>query len=190
MKITPVEHKVDLIEASEGRTEGLHVSDLYNAFYKATDPKRYGKDPDLLTPEFMAVGLAWEQYLEKRLLASGINAQRPGEFTIYVGERPVYFSPDLYIANGHERGGEIKATWMSLSENFDEPKFNKYHTQAKTYGHHLHIPDWTFYVLFIRGDYKASFGPQLRAFNVSYTEREMAEEWDMLCSFGRNRKML
>lgn len=78
------------------RTPGLHASDLYGAYYRATDPKRYDKKDaqgnplpfDLLKLEF---GLSFEQQLEddlERLLeatrqrmAGRLFGERPGEFT-------------------------------------------------------------------------------------------------------------
>ena len=187
MKVSLVtEHGIDLEEGQSDRAPGVHVSDLYNKFYQVTKPGRYQSE---VAPgvEFRALGLAWEQYLEKRLLASGIEARRPGQFTVTTPTgQPVSFNPDLYIANGSERGGEMKLTWMSSNGDFaTDPKFEKYHTQAKCYGHHLQLPDWTFFIMHVGGNGKGRRDPVFRQWNVSYSKREMAEEWQTMTAFGR-----
>jgi hypothetical protein len=192
MKIELVrDHGVQLEENQPGRAEGVHVSDLYNAFYRATKPGRYNSEVEPGV-EFRALGLAWEQYLEKQLLASGIEARRPGQFTVTTPTgQPVSFNPDLYITDGKtERGGEMKLTWMSANEDFTDPKFDKYHTQAKCYGHHLQLPDWTFYVMHVLGNGKGRRDPVFRQFNVSYSRREMEEEWRAMMGFGQQTRIL
>ena len=185
MKIRAVEHNIDLL-ASGPRSTGLHVSDLYNNLYADIDPKRYGGTDGPNTVK-MAMGLAWETHLEKCLLRSGVNAQRPGEFVTSEG---IAFNPDLYILNGHERGGEIKLTYMSEADTLDDPKFSKWHSQMKTYGHHLQLPQWRLYALFVNGDYRCNRNPILRTYDIEYSGREMKEEWTGLCNHGRHKGLL
>jgi hypothetical protein len=189
MKIKAVEHGVDLVGPSEGRSEGLHASDLYGAYYKKADPKRYGGTGGP-NPLKLAMGLAWETYLEKRLLASGINAERPGEFVVDCDGQPMAFSPDLYIVNGTDRGGEIKLTWMSESDALDDPKFQKWHSQMMVYGHHMQINQWRMYALFLNGNYKDRRDPVLRAYDIEYSAREMRDEWDTMRWTGKHEGLI
>lgn len=185
MKVTPVDHGLDLLQSVGVRSGGLHISDLYNSYYKASNPQRYTDGaPNIVK---MALGLAWEVYLERCLVASGVNAERPGEFTTSEG---IAFSPDLLIVNGQDRGGEIKLTWMSESDALDDPKFLKWHSQMMLYGHHLGLNQWRMYSLFINGSYKQQRDPVLRAYDIEYSAREMREEWQTMTNHGRNSRLL
>ena len=187
MVTTPVPWPLDIHTSPGPRSAGLHVSDLYNAFYRKYQPERYheiepGEQPSSVLP----LGLAWEQYLERCFLAQGVKAERPGEFQTAEG---VYFSPDLIINGRPPRGGEIKFTTMG-EQDFSAAKFAKWHTQAKVYGHHLQLPDWTFFICFARGDYRKNIWPIYREIQVAYTAKEMRDEWALLLSFGRQNRML
>ena len=119
--------------------------------------------------------------------AAGWNVERPREGITPEG---VAFSPDLILEDGgHVRGGEIKWTTMSDAP-LDDPKFVKWHTQAKVYGYHLQLPDWTFFVCFANGDYKANREPTFRQVEVNYTWREMEMEWALLLAHGRQEGLL
>jgi hypothetical protein len=187
MTITPVAHDLDLMPAHQApRAEGLHISDIYNALYKELEPARFGGEggPNTLK---MAMGLAWETYLEGRLADAGIDAARPPEFKTSEG---IAFNPDLLIFNGQDRVGEIKLTYMSEAPTLSDPKFGKWLVQAKAYCYHLGIPRARFYVLFVNGDYKASRDPVFRAYDIAFTQQDLAENWQMLMNFARHRKML
>ena len=181
MIITPVAHGLDaVIATSDGpRSTGLHVSDLYSSLYKSLDPKRY----DHATPPnpyHLALGLAWEQYLEKKLLQAGVHATRPPECSVSIKGTLLYYSPDLFIENGVYRLGEIKLTSMSVSEDLSEPKFDKWLTQAKLYCHLLDVPRMRFYVLFTAGDYKGNRGPMFRVYDLEFSPQELEENWLMI----------
>src|SRR5216683_6166125 len=100
MRISPVAHGLDLIaQPHSKRSTGVHMSDLYNSVYQELEPDRFKADagPNVIK---MALGLAWEQYLERLLQEQGVQAERPGEF---VTDEGVAFSPDLLVVNGHPR---------------------------------------------------------------------------------------
>src|SRR5947207_1425880 len=146
MRVKPYSLDIDIAPNDPNRGSGLHMSDLYNDLYADYEPERYRKG-EAPTPALLAIGLALEQYTERRLLAAGIGASRPPEL-ITDDKYRIKFSPDLLISNGTVRGGEIKATFMSSRELPVEeatalpPKFDKYVTQMKAYGHNLEIPEW------------------------------------------------
>jgi hypothetical protein len=186
MKLTPINHELDLLPPSTGRSTGLHVSDIYNSLFAELEPDRYKNTGGPNTTK-MAMGLAWETYLERCLEQAGINAARPGEFTTREG---VAFSPDLLIFNGHDRLGEIKLTFMSESDALDEPKFAKWHTQAMAYCHHLGIPFVRFYVLFVNGNYRQRQDPILRPYEIEYSARELKENWQTLMNHAKHKRLL
>lgn len=205
MRITPVAHGLeDLIGKSPAaRGSGLHMSDLYNSLYQTLEPKRYrkGTDPD---PLILEAGLAFESFLEDALRARLLPGERPPEFTHHEPgiETPILFNPDLILFNGHTRLGEIKLTWASCStvpreEAFDfPPKFSKYFCQMMAYCHCLETPYARLLAYFVNGDYKwmrdknAKITPQLLAWDVEFTAREIEENWQMLISWARKQRML
>lgn len=186
MKYRSVDHELErpLVPPSEGRSLGLHVSDIYNDLYQQIDPKRFNPDRPP-NPYKLALGLAWEQYLEQALVRAGVNAERPGEF-LYKG---LSFSPDLFVVNGHDRIGEIKLTWMVEVDDLEDPKFDKWLTQIKAYCYATGIPRAVLYVYFVNG--RGRFGePSLRAFELEFTARELEENWRTLTNHARRRNML
>ncbi len=185
MRIQHVESEVEIIGATEGRSSGVHISDIYGSLFKRLDPKRYAKDGPI-NPIYLAIGLAWERYLEERLIASGVNCERPAE-QMTIGK--IAFSPDLIIVNGEDRIGEIKVTWMSDVGNLDDPKFNKYHAQAMAYCKQYGFRHARFYVLFVVGDYKGS-GPTFRVYDIEYTVQEIEENWSALMNHARHEGLV
>jgi hypothetical protein len=188
VKIERVDHGLDdflLVESGEPRAAGLHVSELYGALHRRLDPKRY--KGDIANPLYLAIGLAWEQYFERVLLAAGLNATRPPAFTTPDG---IHFSPDLLIFNGINRIGEMKYTTMSVSDTLSEDKFGKYKTQLRVYAHHLGIYHARLYIYFAVGDWKRNVEPQLRAFDISMTPDECADEWTACVNNGRAEGLL
>lgn len=188
MKITPVEHGLDLQASDLVRSLGLHVSDIYTALYQHLEPKRFpvdGKPNSVL----MAMGTAWEKHLEYLLEKNGVNASRPKEF---LSEEGVAFSPDLLVFNGHARVGEIKLSSMSARDLPTEPttmfpqKCNKWLTQLMAYALQLGVGHGRLYALFLHNPHD----PQFRVFDFEFTDRELKENWDMLMNFARARKML
>jgi len=201
MKVRAIDHGLDLLATDIVRSPGLHMSEIYSDLYSDLEPKRFvkGSKPE---PALLAVGVALEQYTERLLLREGIDAHRPDEFRT-PDRHSIAFSPDLLIANGVMKGGEIKATFMSMkgwpdpgkSDVQIPPKAAKYATQSMAYGHNLEIPDWIFYIWFLKGKWERG-APEdqplakLRAFHITYTAREMREEYQMLLEHAKSKGML
>lgn len=161
----------------------LHMSDIYNDYYKTADPKRYDKsDDEGAGPEIVALGLAWEQYLERLFKQLGIRAERPPEM---VTEHGIRYNPDLLVFNGEDRFGEIKLTMMSVSLDLSEPKFAKYLTQAMLYAHALKKRHVVFYIMFLCGDYKQQRWPQCWKYYIEFSQREINEEWDTMMAHAK-----
>src|SRR3990167_5129229 len=133
MKVVPYKMNFPLAMNDPNRGKGLHASDIYGDFYKKLNPKKYAKgDIDAAQLDLLfAIGLAWEQYLEKVLIANGELVARPGELESPEG---IKFSPDLLIVNGCDRIGEIKATYQSSRTCVPgEKQFEKYLSQIRLY---------------------------------------------------------
>jgi hypothetical protein len=190
MKVSAVDTSdLELLAPSEGRSEGLHMSDIYTALYQRLDPKRYGKPGDVRDMGGtlrMALGVAWERYLEGVLIASGVDALRPAEQMTSDG---VAYSPDLLIDSG-ERLGEIKLTWLSSRVDPHDPKFGKWLTQAAAYCRGLDIRKARFYVYHVNGNYTDRRGPALPAWDIEFTQQELEDNWASLHDFATKEAML
>lgn len=188
MKVTLVDQPLHIDAAAPNpRKKGLHISEVYGKLFQKLDPERYSSDGE---PHqvLMAIGLAWEQWLERTLIAMGELVSRPVDL---VSPEGILYNPDLHILNGKERLGEIKATMMSSKEGINAPKFDKYHCQAKIYAYWTGITCVRFYVLFLKGDYKKGDGfPEFRVYDVDYTQQELFENHRMLMTFAKQEKML
>jgi hypothetical protein len=190
--IVPVKHGLEgVVGVSVGhRSPGLHMSNIYNDLYQDLEPKRFtrGTLPDPLRLE---AGLAFEDMLEEGLKRR-LCGERPPEM---VTEEGIFYSPDLIIFNGHTRLGEIKLTWMSSKEvpreaaNGFPPKFDKYFTQMKAYCHHLDLGHARLLAFFVNGDYRPP-KPELLAWDIEFTPRELRENWQMLLNHARHKRML
>ncbi len=205
MIITEIDINLDL-DAAAGvqlalpgpRTAGLHASDIYGGLAQKLDPERYPKGSKPNTT-IMAIGLAWEQWLERTLIGMGEAVARPPEQMVMLGKTPCYFSPDLVIVNGKTRIGEIKTTTMSSKAGIESKKMDKYHAQAMLYCHFTEIPYARFYVLFLRGDYKFMKKgadknddgfPELHAYNVEYSAYELQECYQTHFNFAKREGLI
>lgn len=205
MKITEVDFELDLDAAAKVpltlpglRTPGLHASDIYGGLASKLEPERYppGSKPHTV---ITAIGLAWEQWLERTLIGMGVACARPDEQVTMMGKTKVYYSPDLVVVNGVNRIGEIKTTCMSAKNGIEGPKFAKYHAQAMLYCRWEDLFDARFYALFLRGDYKFMKKgadrdddgfPELHVYDVSYSERELHENYQTHYEFAKRERMI
>lgn len=204
MRIKEIAHGLDLGKPADDyvRTPGLHASDLYGSFFKTYDPKRYDKvdvrgEPVPMDMTKIEFGLSFEQELEEVLvemmkgtrerMARRLLGERPGEFTSPEG---VIFSPDyLFDDDGELILGEFKLTWYSMTGAPIDPKFAKWACQVKLYCHWLQITKARLYVFFVNGDYKPPT-PALKAWELTFTKRELQDEFDMVARHARKKGLL
>ncbi len=170
------------------RTPGLHISDIYGDLYERLEPKRY--KGGLPKAELLEAGLAFESILEEGL--KNRLAQRPGEILSPEG---ILMSPDLILFNGCVRVGEIKLTWMSSRDMPTEtvnglpPKFSKWDVQMRAYCHVLDTEHARLIGFFVNNDYKPPT-PRLLAWDITYTQRELDENWAMLLRHAESMGVL
>lgn len=196
MQIERFDHGLDLAKptASYVRSPGVHASDLYNALFQEIDAARYDKrDPatgDPLPPDAtkMELGISFEEVLE-RVLAERLFglAERLGEFrspenVIYTPDHLFYDQPELEL-------GEFKCTWYSAKYAPLDKRFDKWWCQMKLYAYWLKIRRARLYALFVNGDYKPPT-PQLLAWRVQFTERELEANYQMVMRFARRKGLL
>ncbi len=206
MIVTPVEHGLEDIVGQNGpgfeRTSGLHMSDIYGSLYKELEPDRFDTG-EPMDRNRLELGLSLEVMLEEGL-RTRLSAQsgRPGEFV--EPEHGIIYSPDLIIFNGKTRLGEIKLSWMSSSQvprqkgGSFPPKFDKYFVQMMAYCRCLETPYARLYAFFVNGDYsfrKTGRGtvpasPELLCWDLEFTKRELAENWQMLIQHAKMKGML
>jgi hypothetical protein len=194
MRVTPVPHGLeDLLSKSllPRSTDTLHMSDIYGALYRELEPARYGRtDPP--DPLKLEAGIALETVLERAIAERLIGSGRPGELTTPEG---IVYSPDFIIFNGVTRLTEFKLTWLSSREwpreagNSFPPKASKYLTQVKLYCRAIGTDEARLVAFFVNGDYRRN-GPELLAWDVSFSKRELEEEWDMCMAFARQKGLL
>jgi hypothetical protein len=210
LRVTPVAHDLELGAPTEGyeRSPGLHMSDIYSSLYREIDPDRYDKKDADGNPEPMdmlkiEMGTTFEEIfepaLQRRLLRDGKRAVRPPEHTVKVDGTTIFYSPDQFIFEKDKslRLGEFKLTWYSNC-GITDPKFDKWFTQMKAYAYHLDTPHARLYTLFVNGTYKvkgmkgkdAAPKPQLMAWDIEFTPRELKDNWNMLVRHARQKRML
>lgn len=212
LKITPIPHGLeDLIGKSGVRTEGVHVSALYNDFFQDAEPTRYvrGGTPDPLRLE---AGLAFEQFLEDALRKRLLPGERPPEMTYTESGiiEPILFNPDLILFNSAPnnaiRDTEFKLSWLSSRDvprepcNNFPPQFSKFFCQMMAYGEFLETPYSRLIGYFVNGDWQltrkgrawspSKFTPELLAWDVEFSRREMKDNWQMLKHQGFNAGLI
>ena len=190
MIITPVPLGNELLyPQTKGRSVGLHASDIYGALYQELEPKRFkGGSPD---PLRIILGLALERALAE-VLAEVWGWQRPDEFKTVEG---IAFSPDglLYRDDGDLVVGETKLTWKGSRDVPRESAtsfpsgFDHYMTQVMFYADSLGTPHARLLVYFVNGTGRA---PELLAWDIEFTARELQENRSMLLNFGKSKGML
>ena len=190
MKITPVDHGLqNLVGKSGPRSKGLHMSDLYGGLYKSLEPNRFTGAPP--NPLLLELGLSWETMLERELKAR-LLGERPEELITSEG---IFYNPDLIIFNGSVRVGEMKLTYLSSREvprqsaNSFPPKFDRYFTQMMASAYHLDTNEARLFAFFINGDYTHK-GPELLAWDITFSKRELDDNWQMLKNYGRQAGLL
>lgn len=169
------------------RSKGLHLSDIIKQMAFEREPERFPKTPDG-KPDPMAmmrfeVGFTWEQVLERALHDRTPNLHRPGEFTL----DGIIMSPDALDPDGWVLE-EWKATWSSTKHDLQD-RFWYWFKQIMAYARALKTNVAILRVLYINGDYKPML-PQIKCFRLTFTDRELEENWQEILNFARARGLL
>ena len=197
--------KHDLVLAQNApdfvRSPGLHMSDIYNSLYKQLDPKRYDKrdedgNPEELNRAKIEAGSGLETRLEP-LIAQKWGGCRPGEFFTQhaldcsAHGRPVRdgcvlchcgagvaFSPD-WLFDDIPVFAEFKFSWYSAKDFPNDPKFDKWMTQVKSYGYHLRMDTVWMFPYWVNGLYPCGTPSPLfdDVYELQFDEKELWNCW-------------
>lgn len=154
-----------------------------------------GDDP--ITEEQLKVygllGLAFEDRCETALLSLAtepdwpFDAARIGE----VEQDGIACSPDVMLVpkdGSHWQELSIKVTWRSCKgDPIDSPKFAYYVDQCQTYATPLDTLSAVVFAFFVNGDYRGNRHPQIHAWELTFSERERAETWQVLLNLKQQR---
>jgi hypothetical protein len=202
LKVTPVDlSDLDLSASELVRSPGLHASTIYNDLYKDINPERYTGDQSSLAV-YGTLGTAWEERLQYLLIKSGLDVFRPGELRAKGGQWVL--SPDGILCNGHDSIVEYKVAWASCSHapkrrgDVFGPKFGKYMIQLQDGCNSIESSHARIYIYFVNGDYgflrKGGKGkpplPQLLAWDIEFSARELKEAFDSMLNHAKHKRML
>lgn len=167
-----VEELIVSPEQTAVRTEGYHVSGIIRKLYASIKP------PDSTFTEahlsrFALLGRLFE-YLLALSMFRPPRYERLGELEV----DGIIGSPDAYDT---EEGVivEIKVTWKSSRRDITAVEFWPYWKQIMAYCYMAQVRRAVLIVLFICGDWKP-MAPQLRRWNIEFTQAELNECWAML----------
>lgn len=221
MRCTQHPHGINLIVNAPGfeRSPGLHMSDIYNSYFKDIDPERYDKYDEDGNPEEMnhgkvGAGSGFERILEP-LVEETFGGSRPGElFTQHASDcslhgRPVRdgavlchcgagvaYSPDWIFPALVL--GEFKFSWYSMREFPNHEKFDKWLAQVKAYLLHLKMLRVWVFPFWVNGAYPRGadkkFVPPSPVFDdyyeLTFTVPELVTNWNRLLRHAWRKGMI
>jgi hypothetical protein len=180
------------------RSEGLHVSriirDLQVQIGRGREDSSISQGQ---LQDFGTIGFVWERVLETTLadLTVGEDPRymRLGELSL----DGLYLTPDYCDLDFHgnqtwELGlEEWKVKWCSYRKGDDlERNFWEWLVQCKAYCFVLGTGLARIRALFIAGDWKGSIAPVVRQWELTFTGRELQDNWEMLTGHARRRGWL
>ena len=181
MKVTRLEEEFPFT-TSEGRSEGVHLSDIIKSIMVTLYGKDYDKEIDDLTRLRFEQGFLWEVALSRAFGAKG--ATRPSE----INQDGVAMSPDgIGDYEGTPVVEEYKCT--TKSSNHDISDQIAWMMQVKGYCHAMGYETAIFRILFINGDYKDR-NPHYRVYRLDFSRLELQENWDAIINHGHATGML
>lgn len=202
MKISLVEVSLKLPAPPTVRSRGVHLSSIIRSIAGATgilkpeyidsaETNLYGErgitDPAAILR--MSIGLAWEAWYIPQILSQEQGVQEhPGEMVV----DGVYMTPDgesvdVIITSGRKhiinKIHEVKATYKSTNTVGDLSREWMWITQMAGYCKGACTKYACMHVLFLCGDYKMPIVPQLKCWDVEFTQAEIDTRWAMLTEY-------
>ena len=162
------------------RGSGLHLSQIISSLANESGLDGFGEHSGGPTLR-MEVGFLWEDLLT--LVLKERLPQRMGEIV----RDGVIMSPDGVGWGDAWELAEYKATWKS-SKNSPTDNW-RWMTQIRSYLAAVEADICNLFVLYVMGDYRDS-GPQAFHYRISFTQRELEENWAMITRHARNKGWL
>ena len=172
---------IDINLGGDPRTPGVHLSGVINYLARQMGLYDYEDEPQADGNKFplearlkMAVGLSWENWVERQYPDVMYH---PGELC----QDGIYMTPDGLHPD--EILWEFKVTWKSMTkmitDGYDHKSFWPWRAQNMGY---LKPLGWTRVhqcVLFINGDYRGE-RPTFVELDVEYTKQEVEDNWRLI----------
>ena len=177
------------------RSPGLHVSHIIKDIMKEVEPERFkDRTGEEMPWALMEMGFVWEEVLSLGLISRYRKSKetiiyQPGEVMLMMDNTPCYMTPDGYHIED-DCIEEYKFTKSSARREIDEPFFAHWIMQTMAYCKAMDCTVSRFRVMFVNGDYRESRNPIVRVWNVTFTERELKENWEMLTNHARSKGWL
>ena len=138
----------------------------------------------------MAIGLAWEEfYIGKILSLEGVS-KHPGEMHLDdVSMNPDGESVEKWAGTKKTVHviHEVKATYKSTNRVAEAEKEWMWITQLKCYCKAAKTRYGRLHVLFLCGDYKFPITPQIKRWNIEFSEKELNDNWDLMTTYRDQR---
>jgi len=181
------------VRTTTSRTSGpSHVSDIIRDIENTVTKRGQRRKYDDLSPDeqrrmgtYMKLGWAWEEVIrdalmrtEGRLETARFISPKEMEVDGIYGTIDWFDTQDWAVE-------EFKATWRSSNRPLD-PDFWHWLVQIKAYCHMVEATFARLEVFFVNGDYQES-GPQIKRFELYFTEREIADNWAMLKNHAKHQ---
>lgn len=172
------------------RSGGLHLSDIYHSLEEELTTKKREPMPLSMLQVYRSAGFICENAMNKAF-ADALTTDtwiRPEEW-----ERDgVKCSPDLINVNDWILG-ETKFTWKS-SKHIETMKDGTgplwiWLVQMKGYCYVIGTQHARLWAFFVNGDYR-NMQPQLHVLDITFTELELRENWNMLLNHARRNGWL
>jgi len=183
MSLTPVPYDWVLDTNEEkGRSEGLHFSDLQSLMLHERDPEKFsldeGEDFDQGTKGRMELGCAFEMYEKYKLRKAGYEIIDGVEHT----QDGVLLTPDGETPG--ERIWEFKLSYASSAREIEDWHWYWF-IQIKAYAHARQLLKASLIVCNVCGNWKPPTEPHKRRFDLTFTPRELRENWRKVLGYKK-----
>lgn len=171
MLVTVLPVVIDLKDSVD-RPKGLHVSQIIGDICKQLYPDVYGQ---ALNVEKVTAGRTFEDWLERGFQEAQSGIFRPPPLQV----DGVWLSPDGVNPDPYQIE-EYKLTWYS-STDWDPgcKRAWPWKIQIMAYCYALGVTEARLTVFFVNGNYKPP-KPEVRQYQLTFTELELQETWLML----------
>ena len=172
------------------REPGVHLSRIIRDMVDTAQPRQPSPRVEAARGAYIEVGEAFEDGLERELAARAWKDGEPGFRPDAQRLDGIWCSPDRLVMT--ERGPvieEMKATWKSMRNGVEHPKFLNWWMQVAGYCWVWETLEARFRVLWVCGDYKPPIPARMR-YDVRFTAAALQRNWEAIVAHGRRKGWL